>query len=289
MGHTKTLKMPELSVIIPTHNRADILEHCLSYLEKQTIADEIEVIVINDVEDDKFTALSAKTDWQIPIRFTTIPPCHQGVARNAGMEMAQASTLLFIGDDILLAPDACERHISAHTHASTPIAVLGSVEWDPKIKITKVMIWLMQSGWQSGYPKIKAYAGTFVPDTIQHQFSYTANMSLPTKVAKRTPFREDITLYGWEDIEWGMRLRDAGVRLYFEPHAIGFHHHVITLEDSLRRMETIGKSAVLLRREVPTFDRVPQGWKLMAYQIFSHFPTMAGKHRKAFLRGINNA
>ena len=133
------------------------------------------------------------------------------------------------------------------------------------------------------------YTGQFLPTQIQHQFSYTANISLPIKVAKRTPFREDITLYGWEDVEWGMRLRDAGVRVYFEPQAVGLHHHVMTLEDSLRRMETIGKSAVLLRREVPTFDRVPQGWKMIAYQILSRFPTMAGKHRKAFLRGINKA
>jgi len=54
-------------------------------------------------------------------------------------------------------------------------------------------------------------------------------------------------------------------------------------------METIGTSAVLLKRDVPDFDRVPTGLKLAAYEVLSLLPTMAGKHQKSFLKGMKNA
>lgn len=284
--------MPSLSIIIPTHNRAEILEKCLQHLEKQTVANAIEVIVINDVQDEKFAALTAKTNWQIPIYFETIPPCQQGVARNIGVQKARASTVLFLGDDIFLEPTACAYHIARQSPpnyqpltTSYHTATLGFTTWDTELEITPVMQWLEKSGWQFGYPKIAQYAGMLLPKTIQHLFTYTSHISLPKDIALRTPFREDISLYGWEDIEWGMRLRNNGVCMYYEPSAKGLHHHSMTMHDSLMRMETIGKSAVLLSKTVPDFDRVPHGWKLLFYKIFSMFPTMAGRHRKAFLQG----
>jgi glycosyltransferase involved in cell wall biosynthesis len=278
--------MPLLSVIIPTHNRADILKQCLKHLERQTIASDIEVIVMNDIQDDKDFEHIANSSWQIPIHFETIPPCHQGSARNKGVAKATTQTVLFLGDDIFLAPDACKKHLDAHTKAAAPVAVLGSIDWDPGVGITKTMRWLTRSGWQFGFEKIKRFADDYVPESMQHLFVYTSNVSVPMEVAKRLPFREDITLYGWEDIEWGMRLKKGRIKLYYEPKAKGLHHHHITLPDSLKRMEVIGASAAVLANLVDDFDRLPKGWKRVAYAVFSRFPTMAGRHRKAFLKGI---
>ncbi len=270
---------PKLSVIIPTHNRPEVLEQCIAHLSKQTIAQDIELIVIDDVHN-------AKRDWQMPVRYYTVPPCHQGAARNHGVKKAQASTVMFLGDDMFLSPDACELHLKHHTNHSTPIAVLGIVDWDPEVGITHVMRWLMKSGWQFGYNKIRQYAKVFVPNGMQHYFTYTSQISLSREVALRTPFREDVNLYGWEDIEWGMRLKDLGVRLFFEPKAKALHHHQISLSDSLKRMETLGRSAVEMAALVDGFDRVPKGLKRLKYEVAALLPTMGGKHRKAFLKGI---
>ena len=54
-------------------------------------------------------------------------------------------------------------------------------------------------------------------------------------------------------------------------------------------METIGHSAIVMKDLVPGFDRVPTGLKLAAYKVLSLLPTMAGKHRKSFLKGMKNA
>jgi len=284
---------PQLSVIIPTHNRADILAKCLAHLAKQTIAENIEVIVVSDTNNPATTELCTQPSALNPLpphfRFIEIPPCQQGTARNRGVAIATAPACFFIGDDIFLKEDCCALHESIHRNMQKPVAVLGSIGWDPDVGITPVMEWLAMSGWQFGYPSIERYAGDFLPKSIQHQFSYASNISVPTEIARRIPFLEDISLYGWEDIEWGARLRDAGIPLFFAPDARALHHHTMTLEESLRRMETLGASVVKMESITPGFDRRPRGWKLLAYKVFAGFPTMSGKHRAAFLRGMNKA
>jgi len=282
--------MPSLSIIIPTHRRSEILARCLHHVERQTIADDLEVIVVSDGHDDKTDTLLKKKSWHIPVRFLEIPKSQQGVARNRGITAASAPLVLFIGDDTFLQPDTCEMHVQTHKqlHAAGHklLAVLGFTTWDPSANITPVMRWLENSGWQFGYPTIAQHAHGFIPVKTQHRFTYTSHVSLPTSVAKRYPFREDVSLYGWEDTEWGMRIRDAGIRLFYEPTAHALHHHHIDLNRSLQRMETLGKSAVHLQKSVPEFDRLPSGWKLLAYRCAALIPTIAGKHRRAFLRGI---
>lgn len=289
-----------LSVIIPTHKRAAILAQCLRHLEAQTIAKDIEVIIVDDT-NDKETAQVVRGQKSVISTLLSVSACHQGAARNAGVAVAKGERILFIGDDIFLEPEACERHIYVNKEWSVvsnqwvektlsttcyPLpAILGFTTWDPACGITPVMRWLETSGWQFGYPSIARYAHGCIPPAVQHRYTYTSHISVPLEIAKKFPFREDVSLYGWEDVEWGMRLRDAGVPLVYEPDARALHHHHITLEASLKRMEVLGRSAVEIAKKVPEFDRVPRGGKLLAYRILSLFPTMAGRHRKAFFLG----
>jgi len=277
-----TIVSPTLSVIIPTHKRAVILRKCVEHLAAQTIAKDIEVIVVSDGHDSETVKLMKEfsiLNSQFSITFLEIEKSHQGVARNKGVMMAQAPRVLFIGDDILLNPDACELHVQVNQQ----LLFLGHTTWDPAVGITPVMRWLETSGWQFGYPMIERYAGNMLPKDIQHRFTYTSHISLPTEVARKFPFREDVTLYGWEDIEWGWRLMKAGIGLLYEPRAKALHHHHITLEDSLKRMETIGRSARVIEKLNPELRVVPRGWKRLAYLCISALPTMKGKHAKAFL------
>ncbi len=111
-GYTVTVKA--LSVIIPTHRRADLLMSCIEHLERQTVKEQIEVIVVSDGHDRDTAHMMERAHWNIPVQFVEIPKSQQGVARNKGVSMAKAPLLLFIGDDILLTPGACEAHLKAH-------------------------------------------------------------------------------------------------------------------------------------------------------------------------------
>ena len=276
--------VPKLSVVIPTYKRPAILAECVRRLRAQTIASELEMIVVSDGHDD------ATSEWAntAGVKFFEIPKSQQGAARNKGVNEATGEFVLFIGDDIYLEPDACERHLAAHQE-SDPTAVLGFTTWDPACGITPVMMWLEKSGWQFGYQSLQKYQGKCILSDTQHLYSYTSHISLPISIAKQFPFRSDLTLYGWEDIEWGMRLRDAGIRLFYEPEAKALHHHHLEFEDSLKRMETLGRSAKEIEKIIPAFDRVPKGFKLFLYKLAAMLPTMSGKHRAAFLGGFTSS
>lgn len=282
------MALPHLSVVIPTYKRSAILKECLERLQKQTVAEHLEVIVVSDGHDKATSILLTEMKWGINVKYFEIEKSQQGVARNHGVSKATAPITLYIGDDAFLAPDACHKHLLAHQmHPSC--AVLGFTTWDPNMDITPAMKWLEETGWQFGYPMLTPYKHKFVPKDMQHRFTYTINISLPTAIAQKFLFRDDVTLYGWEDIVWGQQLRDAGVRLYYEPDAAALHHHMVTLDASLARIETLGKSLLHLTQVEPELDRKPTGLKLLAYKLIALTPTMRGRHYKAFLKGLQEA
>lgn len=287
------------------------------HLERQTVAGQIEVIVVSDGHDPETAdvcqrMINDQSQRKLQsIQFLEVPKSQQGVARNRGVREARGECVMFIGDDIFLAPDACEKHLAIYKIQNSKLetnlnfrnsnfeivsgfefgaskGVLGFTTWDPAVGITPVMRWLEQTGWQFGYPMIGHYAHDFIPNNIQHRFTYTSHISLPTEIAKKFPFRDDVTLYGWEDVEWGWRLAKAGVKLFYEPDARALHHHHIAMEESLERMEKLGRSAVAMEKLVPELQLVPRGWKLLKYHAVSLLPGIQGKHALSFLTGLQS-
>src|SRR5437764_10484043 len=76
------------SVVIPTHNRLDMLLRVLDALETQADAPEFEVIVVNDGStDDTERVLSARKG----IVFRTQKNARPGAARNPRLALASAT------------------------------------------------------------------------------------------------------------------------------------------------------------------------------------------------------
>lgn len=277
-----------LSVIIATHKRAPILHTCLEHLAAQTAVKQLQVIVVSDGPDEATKAVCT-LPWKMSVHYTDIPKAQQGAARNAGVKLAESPYCLFINDDIFLQQHACALHITALEELNKSVestAVLGFTTWDTALKINTTMKFLERSGWQFGYPKIAQYAHSNIPSHVQHSFTYSSHISIPTSIAVQFPFTVKAHGYGWEDIEWGKRLADAEVRLWYEPDAIGYHHHFLTVHDSLQRLETIGKAAVTMQNDHPHLVLLPTKLKQVVSTVHSWLPTLAGRHRRAYLRGI---
>lgn len=292
-----------LSIIIPTHHRPRILQKTLDCIARQTLLapsfdtlrrvsapqkdTPLEVIVVSDGPDEKTAELITSIEWPFAIQYFAIPKSHQGVCRNRAVEKVRSPLALLIGDDIFLAPDACERHVKIHAMLGEKALVLGHITWDDSMEITPLMKWMEQSGVQFGYPKIEKFRKNFLPARIQHWFTYTSNLSLPAKLLYQNKFREDVSLYGWEDIEWGKRLAEKDIPLYYEPDAKAYHLHSYRDEEVWQRSRLLGESAMILEKLVPDMKILPRGWKKVAYQIMSFLPTFQGTHYREFLRGVN--
>jgi len=100
----------KLSVIIPTHNRAEILELCLNKITRQQGVN-FEVIVVDDGSKDDTAKVVASFKDVIYIKQKA---SHQGTARNKGANKATGNILVFIGDDILVEPGFLMQHANIH-------------------------------------------------------------------------------------------------------------------------------------------------------------------------------
>jgi glycosyltransferase involved in cell wall biosynthesis len=254
----------KLSVIIPTHNRADILKTCLEKVIAQKGAD-FEVIVVDDGSTDNTEQVVRESAG---VYYIKQPASHQGVARNRGVKEATGEIIVFIGDDIFIEPDFLKRHHDIHAHyPEEHMAVLGYTTWDPNIEINDYMRFLESSGWQFGYQFLN-------PKVIGHvepyKFFYTSNISLKKSFFEKEWFNEDFNCYGWEDIELGYRLwRHHGMKIYYEPQAVAYHHHIIKESDLPKKMRNIGKSAVHFHRLQPEVRVIPMGLKARIIKLFS--------------------
>src|ERR1700691_1503329 len=93
--------IPEVSVIIPTHNRRAMVRDAIASVLAQRDAS-FELIVVDDGSTDRTSDMLASVDGVTAARTE-----HRGVAaaRNHGVEMAHAPLIAFLDSDDLWAPD----------------------------------------------------------------------------------------------------------------------------------------------------------------------------------------
>ena len=240
--------MIELSVIIPTRDRIDVLTETLERLIAQDATLPFEVIVVDDGSTDSTVATvrSRAKQSAVPISVLEQGPRGPAAARNAGIAAARGKVCLFLGDDTWPRPDLVERHGRMHRRRPEPrAALLGQVLWAPESRPSLFMDWLNR-GVQFDFGQIED------PEDVRGSCFYTANVS-----AKRSllidsgGFDEGFTQAAFEDIELGLRLERAGMRLAYDAGATVEHFHPYDLPTSLRRMRTLGRCVMILRDRVP--------------------------------------
>ena len=120
---------PEVSVVVPTRNRKDLLLRTLhSVLAQQAV--ELEVLVIDDGSTDGTEQMirSLRDDRIVSARHET--PRGVAMARNAGAAMARGRWLALLDDDDLWAPDKLTRQLSVARQAGAAWVYGGAVEID---------------------------------------------------------------------------------------------------------------------------------------------------------------
>jgi glycosyltransferase involved in cell wall biosynthesis len=96
---------PRFSVIIPTHNRASLLEHSIDSILNQDFSD-FEIIISDNnstEENQKIAAGYAKKDSRIHYIYNPIGGLAQ--ARNFGVRHSKGEIISFLDDDDLFAPN----------------------------------------------------------------------------------------------------------------------------------------------------------------------------------------
>jgi len=102
--------MPEISVIITTHNRPHLVAHAIESARK-AVRSEVEVVVVDDASTDETAQLCRSIPHITYVRAER----NQGVAggRNLGILASRAEFLSFLDDDDVRLPGSLDRQLAA--------------------------------------------------------------------------------------------------------------------------------------------------------------------------------
>ena len=237
--------MLELSVVIPTYNRKEVLKKTLETLFSQTYPKgSYEIIVVDDGSTDSTEEMLKSLKSPCTLKYLRQAPSKKGpaAANNLGIKNASGDFILFINDDIIASPELVEEHMKFHKKYKN-IIVQGKVINVPSLED----LTLRHKGYACGYSDIS--------------FGYftTWNASAPKKILIEAGlFDEDFVKLSWEDVEFGFRLRKRGIKQKSNPLALGYHYKkpftLADLESIKGKSIEMGHNGVLYYRKHPCLE-----------------------------------
>jgi hypothetical protein len=260
---------PLISIVIPTHQRARLLERSLASLTSQTLAPEqFEVIVVDDGSTDSTTDVCARWAEQLPLRGLRIENSGISAAKNLGLFASRAPLVLFFDDDDLAGPGLLEAHVQTHrAHPEENIAVLGHTTWAPELEVTPVMHYVTEIGQQLFF-----YEGIEEGAILDHTFFWGGRASCKRSfLAQHGTFDQDFPAI-IEDIELGFRLAKHGFKVVYTRAAQSFMVRPLTYDQFAERCVKRGRALWLFNERHA--DPAVQAYCRVA-EALERWPTLA--------------
>ncbi len=205
---------PQLSVIVATHNRRDLLARCLEALSRQTLdPGSFEVIVADDGSSDGAPELVEGLETRFQLRLLRLDKGGQAAAQNAAIEIAAGRTCLFLDDDCIPAPGCLEGHVAAHRAGAGTIGIGALLQQPPQAND-----WYAHTfakAWNEHYERLADRQPEWTD-------CYGGNLSAPRRALQELGgFSTDLAIE--EDADLAFRLAAAGCVPAYLPDAEAVH------------------------------------------------------------------
>jgi glycosyltransferase involved in cell wall biosynthesis len=207
-------RMPELSVIIATFNRAERLRRCLEALGDQSLAhSHFEVVVVVDGAKDTTMAMLASLGPPFRLRVVWQENSGQAVALNRGIAEAHGRFCLFLDDDIVVAPECLAEHLRVQQEPGETVGI-GQLT----LAVPEDADWYARAfaeGWRRHYESLNSGLSG-----LAWEDCYGGNMSAPRCVLLECGGFDTCLPRGF-DVELAYRLEQFGCALRYLPFATG--------------------------------------------------------------------
>lgn len=186
--------MVEVSAVITTHNRLDLLKRAIESVLSQTFQ-EMECIVVDDASTDGTKEYCEKLEG---IRYIYIPQNESkggNHARNLGIKAAQGQYVAFLDDDDAWFPEKIQKQMSVMLTQDVELVHCGKrdeIVLDDRIDFINVI------------PKVNQWGD--MSKSILYRFSCTSTTMLIKKKALEEIGLFDENLKYWQDYELLIRL-----------------------------------------------------------------------------------
>jgi O-antigen biosynthesis protein len=227
---------PEISVVLPTFNRSEILRVCLAALAFQSLPTERwETVVVDDGSTDDTEALHSNA--LLPFCLTYIRQSNQGAgaARRVGVERAKGEFLLLCNDDSIASSNLLVEHLTMHhKRGREKIAVLGEFRYSQGVIKRALSLYVNTTAFLFPQGTLKT------TESYDQAYFITCNLSVRRDAALAAG-NFDSRFRVAEDTELGTRLVQRGLRVVHHPAATAWHEHAgFTARDLVHRAKAYG-------------------------------------------------
>ncbi len=226
------------SVIIPTFERRALVLGNVSALERQSFRD-FETIVVVDGSSDGTAEALRSLELSFPLLIVEQPNRGRAAACNAGAAAARGALLLFLDDDMEADPELLAEH--ERSHAVGADIVLGHLPLHPASPPSVLAFGVGQ--WTEGRRRRLAEVGSNIPpsDLLAGQLSI-ARETFERLGGFDLAFTRD-GAFGGEDLDFGLRARQAGLTFAFNEAAVSFQYYDVDPAVHTRRSREAGRAA----------------------------------------------
>ncbi|MEV0716024.1 glycosyltransferase family 2 protein [Asanoa sp. NPDC050611] len=210
--------IPEVSVVIPTRGRPDLVTRAVRGVLAQTF-DNLEVIVVVDGPDEAtVAALGGLADPRVR---TIVLPSSGGApnARNTGVAAAQGAFVAMLDDDDEWLPEKLAVQLDEAKSANVPLPIVTCriVNRTPRVDV--VMPRRLPEFGEPRSEYLTVRRGLFHGDG----FVQTSMILAPTALFRKVPFT--VGLPRLQELDWTLRaLAEDGVDLFVAPEALVVWH-----------------------------------------------------------------
>lgn len=242
--HDKGPGVIELTIVIPTYNRAERLRACLEALNSQTqSAREFEVVVVVDGSTDQTIEMLGRFDAPYLLRSIRQENSGEVAALNRGILEATGRDILFLDDDIVADPRLVAEHLRAHRQYPKAVAI-GQMT----LSLGPNAGWYAQAfarGWRDHYDRLNRGTKEFTWEDC-----YSGNMSAPREALLACGGFDANVTRGF-DVELARVLEKAGYSLIYWPSALACQEERKSFRQLSWDAEKAGRADVLLYMQDP--------------------------------------
>lgn len=224
------------AVIIPTRGGASKLHYPLDALEQQTEKDFQVIVVIDGDIDDSASVVQRYIERSTLNLSIIVFDENRGrvAALNAGHNDADADVLIRCDDDLQPAPDYIAQHLSHH-RGEKEVGVIGIYK--------NVLPDTPYARFYGRYRDEKFRQDAYSCPSSRQWVYWAGNVSMSRNLFQQLGgYDERYRLYGWEDVDMGYRLYQAGAKIVIDPH-LATHHYVAATTTASRAKRALYSGA----------------------------------------------
>jgi len=234
-----------VSIITLTKNRASLLRANLGSLVGQVTKND-EIVIVDNASIDETQSVIVEYKRKLPICYfyTNL----QGYPKlyNFAFQQSKKQIIVFFDDDCIADKHFLEQIRSSHASSKNPHVVQGATSSLPKNNLYAEIMSDHYQNWLKTNTTTNGSMRTFD----------NKNASMPRTVFISSGGYSEDLVYGSEDIDLGIRMKNKGVQIIFDPTIIAYHHERSSFDSFIAQHLRIAKSEGVLDKHLSSKDKI---------------------------------